>query len=222
MLVLLRLCCATLSAFIFVLYLPHPAYLVFQFSGPSSDYYENQWWYDDLAFKIKLITAALWMATCVFLELRSLRRVGQPTPKLLTHLRYGPIAVLILSIATILATDLFLIQYSRFQLVRWIHSDAATTEMPRFYLHNNDRGRCGNGRSATRYFLYGDTPAAYIDDPDPATRARALQASMYVYDWVNGPNDGPSITALQKAAADPDPRVRDIAAKFKREVGHGL
>ena len=223
MLVLLRLFCAAVSAFIFMLYLPHPVYVLSPFYGNTRDfYYEDRWWYDDLALKIKLITAGVWIATCVFLELRSLRRVGLPTPKLLTHLRYGPIAVLVFSIAMILATDQFLIQYSRWQIVRWIHSDAAVTELQSLKLHNNDRGWCGNGRSSTEYYLYGDTAAAYIDDPDPAIRARALQASMYVYDWMNRPNDGPSMVALQKAAADPDQRVRDIAVKIKQEMFYGL
>jgi hypothetical protein len=223
MFILLRLCCAGLSAFIFALYMPLPPYLLFRLSQILG---ENRgvelFWYasafNELAFKVRGITIVLWMATCTLLELRNLRRAGQPTPKLLTHLRYGPIAILVFSVATIVASDFLLIQYSRWQIVRWIHSDAAVTESPSFSLHNNDRGWCGNGMSATEYYLYGDTAAAYIDDPDPAIRARALQASMYVYDWLNQPNDGPSITALKKATTDSDPMVRDIAAKFSAEV----
>ena len=72
--------------------------------------------------------------------------------------------------------------------------------------------------AANRYDLYGDTPVAYIDAPDPATRARALQASIYVYDWINQPNDGPSIDALKKASTDPDPMVRDLAAQFSADL----
>jgi len=224
MFVLLRLCCATLSAYIFVLYLPLPPYLLFRLSQLLGLYSEMQLVqydrpeFDGLGFDVRVTIAALWILTWALLELRGFRRVGQPTPKLLTHLRYGPIAVMILSIVTIVATDLFLIQYSRWQLVSWIYSDAPVTEGPSFELHNNDRGWCGNGRSATRYYLYADTPAAYIDDPDPAVRARALQASIFVYDWVNQPGDGPSITALKKATTDSDPAVRFIAAKYSREL----
>jgi len=199
--------------------MPNPAYMLYRLSRALGQYYDEQWlWHDDLAFKVRIITAVLWMATWALLELRSFRRMGQPTAKLLTHLRYGPIAILMFSVATIVASDFLLIQYSRWQLVRWIHSDAAVTEQPQFRLHNNDRGWCGNGMSAHRYDLYGDIPAAYIDDPDPAIRARALEASMYVYDWLNQPNDGPSIAALKKAASDPDPMVREIAAKFTAEL----
>lgn len=224
MLILLRLCCAGLSAFIFALYLPLPPFLLFRFSQLLGEYRGLELVeYDhpelaDLALNLRIIVLLLWIATCTFLELRHLRRVGQPTPKLLTHLRYGPIAILVFSVAIMIATDLFLIQYSRWQLVSWIHSDAPVTEGPRFRLHNNDRGWCGNGRSANEYYLYGDTAGAYIDDSDPAVRARALQASMYVYDWLNQPGDGPSITALRKAATDSDPTVRSIAAKFSAQL----
>ena len=224
MFILLRLCCATLSAYIFVLYMPLPPYLLYRLTQLLGEYPGMEWiWYDhrafdEIAFNVQLVTAGLWITTWGLLELVGLRRVGQPTPKLLTHLRYGPIAILLLSIATIVASDQFLIQYSRWELVSWIQSDVAVSEQPAFTLYNNDRGWCGNGMSATRYYLYGKTPAAYIDDPDPATRARALQASMYVYDWLNHPHDGPSITALQKATTDPDPTVRDIAAKYSAEL----
>ena len=219
MFVLLRLCCATASAYIFVLYMPNPVYLLLPLSRGADEYNEENWiWFNDLAFKVRIVTAVLWMATWAFLELRSANRVGLPTPKLLTHLRYGPIAILVLSVVTILASDQFLIQYSRWQLVRWIHSDVPVTEKLPLNLYNNYRGWCGNGWSANEYYLYGDTPAPYIDDPDPATRARALQASMYVYDWVNEPNDGPSIAALKKATTDSDPTVRDIAAKFRADL----
>lgn len=224
---LIRLCCATLSVCIVILLLPNPTHLLYRLSpywNCWSDYCREQWfWYDDLAFKIRVITGVLWMALWAFLEIRSFRRIGLPIPKLLTHLRYGPIAILVFSIATILASDVLLIQYSRWQIVRYIHSDAPVTERPSLKLHNNYRGWCGNGMPANEYDLYGDTPAAYIDDPDPATRARALQASMDVYDWLNQPNDGPSIDVLKKAAADPDPMVRDIAAKFSAELfGNGV
>ena len=214
MFVLLRLCCATVYACIFAFYTPYPAYLLYRLSL----FWGASWYsYLDFVFNLRLIAAVLWIATWAFLELRNVR-AGRPTPKLLTHLRYGPIAVLIFSVATILASDFLLIQYSRWQLVRWIHSDAPVTEKFSLKLHNNYRGWCGNGFSANEYDLYGDTAAAYIDDADPAIRARSLQASIYVYDWLNKPNDGPSMVALKKATSDPDPTVRDIAAQFSTEL----
>jgi hypothetical protein len=223
MFLLLRFCCATVSAYIFAVYLPLPPVLLYGFSRVLDEYDREQWlWYHDLAFKVRFITAMLWMATWAFLEFRSFRRVGQPAPRLLTHLRYGPIAISILSVATIFASDFLLIQYSRWQLVRWIHSDVAVTEKPSVRLYSDYRGWCGNGMASYEYDLYGDTPAAYIDDSDPAVRARALQASMYVYDWLNNPNDGPSIAALKKASSDPDPMVRQIAANFTAELNPGL
>ena len=63
---------------------------------------------------------------------------------------------------------------------------------------------------------YGDIQVAYIDAPDAATRARALQASIYVYDWINQPNDGPSIDALKKASADPDTMVKRDSCPIQR------
>ena len=218
----LRLCCATLSACIFVNHMPNPAHLLFRLSPYdlcASAYGEAEWlWYEDLPFKLQVITAALWIALWAFLELRTFRRRPSPAPKILTHLRYGPIAIFVFSMIAILATDFALIRYSRWQIVWYIHSDAPVTERPSFRLHNDYRHWCGNGMAANEYALYGDTPAAYIDDADPATRARALRASMYVYDWINNSNDGPSIAALKKASVDPDPTVRDLAASYTAKL----
>ena len=210
---LLRLCCATLSAYIVTLFMLIPTYQLYLLS-PAADLSA----YDDVVYMIKPIAGAIWMASWAFLEIRSFRRSGQRVPRLLTHLRYGPIVILAFSIATILASDLMLIQYSRWEIVRYIHSDAPANERPSLKLHNNYRGWCGNGMTANRYDLYGDTPLAYIDASDAATRARALQASIYVYDWINQPNDGPSIDALKKASTDPDPMVRELAAQFSVDL----
>ena len=221
---LLRCCCAIVSAFIFSHYMPNPAHLLYRLSPYYnfwSDYYEAQfYWYDDLALKIRVATVVLWMLLWALFEIRSLRRFPLPAPKLLSHLRYGPIAILFFSIVSILATDFVLVQYSRWEIVSYIHGDAPVMESPSLQLHNPDRGWCGNGRSATEYYLYAGTAAAYIDDPDPAIRARSLQASIEIYDWLNGPNDGPSIEVLKKSLTDQDPTVREIAARFRADLYH--
>jgi len=223
MFLFLRLCSAMLSAYIFVVYMPNPAHILFRFSpyyDCPGDYCRLQWyWYDDLAFKIQIITAALWIGLWAILEVRNHARFPLPTAKILTHLRYGPVAVFAFYFVTVLAFDLALIQYSRWKIISYVYSDAPVTEMPAFDLHNNYRHWCGNGMVAQEYALYGDTAAAFIDSGDPATRARALQASMSVYDWLNHPGNGPAIEAVKKATADPDPMVRDIAANYCSKLG---
>ena len=222
MFLFIRFCCAATSAFIFAAYVPSPAYVLYRRSpywDCWSEYCQAQlYWYEGLDSGIRVVTVVLWMALWMFLELRSRRRFPWPGPRLLSHLRYGPIAVLLIAFAGSYATEIAWIQYSRWQIVHYIHSDAPLTEHPSFRLYNNYRGFCANGMSANEYELYGDVPAAYLDDPDPATRARALQASMYLYDWINNPNDGATIGALRKAAADPDPMVREVAAKYSAEL----
>ncbi|HKR12564.1 MAG TPA: hypothetical protein VJT15_10930 [Pyrinomonadaceae bacterium] len=219
MFLLLRLCCAALSAYIFSVYMPNPARLLYRLSPYRdcwSEYCEAQWyWYDDLAFKIRIVTIVIWILLWALLEIRSFRRFPQRAPRLLTHLSYGPIATVFFFIVAVLATDFALIQYSRWKIVSYIHSEVSVIEDASLKLHNPDRGWCGNGRSATEYYIYGDTAAWYIDDPDPAIRARSLQASIEVYDWLNHPAAGPATDALKKSLADPDPVVRGIAEKFK-------
>src|SRR6476659_5969573 len=126
MFLFLRLCCAALSAFIFVLFMPDlglPLYRLSPYSNCYTEYCLEQWyWYESLGFKIKVIIAVLWVVLWALLEIRSFRRYTRPAPKLLTHLRYGPMAVLVFSLAAILASDFVLIQYSRWRIIQYIHS----------------------------------------------------------------------------------------------------
>ena len=218
----IRFCSALLSAYIFTLYMPNPAFLLWKLS-PCADSWDEACegdfaWYSKLATVFKVLAGCLWIAAWALLEIMARRRSERQRPRLLTHLRYGPIAVLLLSFAAIIVSDMMLIQYSRLQIVRYIHGDAPPQERASFDLHNNYRHWCGNGVAANEYALYGATPAAYFDDQNPAVRARALQASIYVYDWINHPGDGPSIDVLRKAANDPDPLVRKIAAEYQSEL----
>ncbi|HEX8146853.1 MAG TPA: hypothetical protein VF591_06715 [Pyrinomonadaceae bacterium] len=213
----IRLCSALLSAYLFAAYLPNPAFLLWRLS-PCADSRGDDCdvefaWYGRLAAVLSVSAGLLWVAAWVSLETSARRRSTPQRPRLLSHLRYGPVAVLLLSVFAVVATDEVLIRYSRRQIVRYIRGDAPPRERPSFELHNDDRGWCGNGMAAREYALYGATPAAHYDDPDPAVRARAVRASAYVYDWLNNPGRGPSVEVLTKAKNDPDPLVREVAAE---------
>ena len=219
---LLRFCTAMLSACIVSAYMPSPIHfirpLVSCWDSGSERCHLEMLWYENLAVGMRVVTGALWVITWLIMEIYTKRQSDGPVPKVLTHFRYGPLAILFLSFVTIFSTDFLLVQYSKWQLVQYIYSDAPVTEPPSIVLHNTYRHWCGNGMAATRYELYGSTPSEYIDDPDPATRARALQASMYVYDWINDPRYGPSMAALNKATMDSDPMVRTLAARINRDL----
>ena len=220
--ILFRFCSALLSAYIFSMYLLSAAFFLWKLSPCAGSWEEagagTREAYEKLAVTFNIIAGCLWVAAWAYLEFLAHRSSERQKPRLLTHLRYGPLAVLLFSFIIIIFSDLLLIQYSRWQIVRYIHSDASPQMQPSFNLHNNYRHWCGNGVAANEYALYGEAPAEEYDSPDPATRARALQASIYVYDWINNPQAGPSIDVLKKAINDPDPLVRNIAEKYHPQL----
>lgn len=215
-----RLCSAILSAYLFAVYMPSPAFSPWRLSSCSDSWDDGCdatfAWYERLTTVLRVVAGLLWVAAWILLETQSLGRSARRHARLLSHLRYGPAAVLLLSVGAVVATDQLAIQYSRWQIVRYIHSDTPPLEEPSFHLYNDDRGWCGNGLAAREYELYGATPAAYYEDPDPAVRARAVHASVRVYDWLNQPGGGPAWDVLTKAKSDPDPLVREIAADHLR------
>lgn len=154
-----------------------------------------------------------WLAVWLLCELIVYRRrsVGKRS-LLLSHLRYAPLATYVFYLIWLLPSEQLLIQHSRWQITRYVYSDAPPLVDPELDLYNDYKGWCGNGYAAHEYWLYGATAAAGFESDDPQVRARALQASWVVYDWVNLAPDGPFIEVLRKARVDPDPLVRKLVA----------
>lgn len=159
-----------------------------------------------------------WLAAWVILETITIWRKQISFPRLLTHLRYAPIATFIFFLVTVLAYDEAMILHSKWSIRQYMYSNASPELTPSLELYNNHRGWCGNGYSAAIYALYADTAVEGFESSDPAIRARSLRASIEVYDWLNGVDDGPFPKLIEKADNDPDPMVRKIAADFRSEA----
>ncbi len=217
---LVRFGCTLISAFIVAISIRILVFLLWDLR--CGEYWDARCehdyiWLTKLTVYLQISAACLWITTWVYLEIINYRQSPPKRSRFLIHLRYGPIAVVVLSIFTLMGYDLVMIQYSRWHIARYVHSSASPWEPANLELHNNYRSFCANGFSAHEYDLYGATAAAYFDDPDPAVRARALQANIYVYDWLNNPGNGPSVEVIRKAIADSDPLVREIAAEHRTQ-----
>jgi hypothetical protein len=154
-----------------------------------------------------------WLVVWLLCELIVYRR--GPDGKrslLLSHLRYAPLAVYGFYLIWLLPSEGLVIEYSRWQITRYVYGSAPPQVNPTFDLYNDYKGWCGNGFAAREYWLYGETAAAGFESDDPQVRARSLQASWVAYDWINEPGDGPFVEVLRKARVDPDPLVRQLAA----------
>lgn len=169
-----------------------------------------------------LIVLSSWLVAWIVLEIVTVCRKQNPTPRLLTHLRYAPIAIFLFFLATVIAYDEAMILHSQWKIRNCVYGSTSLECSTALKLHNTDRGWCGNGRSAAIYALYADTAAEGFESSDPAVRARSLSASIEVYDWLNGVRDGPFPELISRASYDPDPLVRKIAADFRgEEYGFG-
>jgi hypothetical protein len=156
-----------------------------------------------------------WLAVWFLCELAARRRSSASRSRWVSHLRYAPLAIACFSVAFVLLTDGIGIQYSRWQISRYVYGNASPHDsMPTLELYNDYRGFCGNGMAGHEYWLYGETAAAGLESDDPRVRARALRATASVYDWLNNSRDGRFMEILIEAGRDPDPLVRELAAKY--------
>lgn len=207
---LVRFCCALVSCFIFTSFMSRLTFMLWsvrcsEFGGP--DCWDEFYSFSNLTFAFQVFSVFAWIVIWAGLETMAYRQSTRARPRLLTHLRYGPIAIIALSLAVLPCYDMMMIQYSRWQIVAYIHSNASPWEPPNFTLHDDRRNVC-TFNPAHWYELYGATVAEYLDDPDPLIRARALRATIYISPW-----DG----ALRKAQADQHPLVRHIADEYYSE-----
>ncbi|HEY0098313.1 MAG TPA: hypothetical protein VGB76_05100 [Pyrinomonadaceae bacterium] len=155
-----------------------------------------------------------WLAVWLWCELVVYRRgAGGKRSLLLLHLRYAPLATCAFYLIWLPPSEQLMIEHSRWQITRYIYSDAPPEVSPTFDLYNDYKGWCGNGYAAHEYWLYGETAAARFESDDPRVRARAFQATRLVYDWVNLPPNGVFDEVLRRARVDPDPLVRRLAAE---------
>ena len=160
-----------------------------------------------------------WLVVWLLCELIVYRRGSSGRRSLLLlHLRYAPVATYVFFLIWLMPSEQLMIEHSRWQITRYVYSDAPPQVQPEFELYNDYKGWCGNGFMAQEYWLYGETAAAGFESDDPNVRARALQATWVVYDWVDKSPDGPFVRVLHKARVDPDPLVRKLAADHCTEM----
>ena len=125
-----------------------------------------------------LTVLGFWIIGFIALEVNLLWRKKNPFPRILKHLRYAPIAVLLLFIPITFTFDAAMISYSKYKIRSYVYSNTPPEQEVKFELHNDYRGWCGNGYSAQEYWLYADTAAEGFSSPDAAVRARSLRASI--------------------------------------------
>jgi hypothetical protein len=194
--VLFRIIAAFLSAYVFVLF-------------GSIFWHTSELW---------LITLGAWLISWMTVEIITSWRKKNSFPRLLTHLRYAPVAVFIFFLVTVIVYDEVMILHSRWMIRQYVYGSVLPETSPSLELHSSYRGWCGNGYTAAIYDDYADTAAEGFASSDPAVRARSLRASIDVYDGLNGVHDGPFPDLIERARNDPDPRVRKIAADFRAEI----
>ncbi|HEX8196076.1 MAG TPA: hypothetical protein VF571_07810 [Pyrinomonadaceae bacterium] len=164
-----------------------------------------------------LVFLAVWLIGLAALESIWLWRKRNLFPRLLTHLRYAPFFVFLFSILAVSAFDQGMILYSKHQIRQYVYGNLSPEEKPDFKLHNDYRGWCGNGYLAREYGLYNEVAAEGFESSDAQVRARSLQASIEVYDWMNGVYDGAFPSLIKRAQDDADTLVRKIAEEFREQ-----
>ena len=147
---------------------------------------------------IVLIGAVLFSLAHLGFEISALVGEGVPGHRLLSHFRFGPLAVFAVFLITVPIFDLAMIEVSRYQIRSYVYNSGDSFSKPDIRPHNNYRHWCGNGASANEEYLYFDTAAEGIDDDDPYVRARSLLATADVRDFFNGPD--PRFKQYVKAA----------------------
>lgn len=158
----------------------------------------------DTREKVIFWVSVSWIITHIIFEITAYLSKNFTYKRLLTNLRYAPIAILVVSGIVVLTYDAGMIAYSKQQIRNYIFNDSQLIVKSDFRLHNNYRHWCGNGASAYENYLYFDVASEGINNENPYVRARSLLMTEEVRDWING-GDKDLIIFWQTVAAIPMP-----------------
>lgn len=167
----------------------------------------------DTREKVIFWISAGWIISHVCFEIIAYFSKNFRYKRLLTNLRYAPIAVFIISVIVVPIYDAGMISYSRQQIRNYLYDDSQVINEPQIRLQNDYRHWCGNGASARENYLYFDTASEGIDNTNPYVRARSLVMTREVQDWLNG-GDKRFDNFLANSCLDSDAIVRDAAEEL--------
>lgn len=127
----------------------------------------------------------------------------------------NPLIFILSFIMGMLGTQWGSIEYSRYEIHQYIHSQASPWESPNIYLYLPHRVSCGNALNEELEQLYGDIPGQEYNSIDPSVRARALRMSVEIAGFREQGYIPPEIS--EKAQRDPDPLVQKVLQQLKQE-----
>ena len=181
---------------------PLSALSIFVISAPF-------WWVPFAGLSIFLVP--VWVILWMIFELIWIHR-GQPSPpRILTHLRWGPLLTLLMFIAVTLSYDTIRIHQSRQDLKNYIYYGSNEAELPRLELHTDYRGWCGNGAFAADYANYIDTAVEGFQSESSEVRMRALKVG---HDLAFQTSDERYEGMIRAALNDDDAAVRELACSY--------
>jgi hypothetical protein len=169
---------------------------------------------------ILLVFFIFWLAAQLVLEILAHFKQDINLSYWLRHLRYAPIAALILAQFIVVFFDAGMIEFSKLRIENYVYNNSAVIAKPDFALHNDYRGWCGNGYPARKSDLYFDTAAEGLKDESPQVRARALLMTGKVADlFLNGTDTKRFNEKLKTSCLDADSTVRNTAQSVLHDRG---
>lgn len=164
----------------------------------------------DTREKVFFWVSVSWITTHIIFEITTHFSKNFRYKRLLTNLRYAPIAILVFSGIVVSIYEAGMLARSKQQIRSYIFDDTQFIVKPDFRLYNNYRGWCGNGASAYENYLYFDAASEGVNNVNPNIRARSLLMTEEVRDSING-GDKRFDNFLANACRDSDAIVQNVA-----------
>ena len=168
------------------------------------------WWVPFAGLSVFLVPA--WTLVWLVFEVVWIVRGQSSTPRLLTHLRWGPLVTLLIFMGVTLAYDTIRIHQSKRAISNYVYYGSDNgSELQKLELHSDYRGWCGNGLFSSYYEHYVDSAREGFQSESPSVRMRALKASHYLAFQYS---DERYTELIQAALSDSDPAIRTLACSY--------
>lgn len=174
----------------------------------------NDYLFLDFIRTLFLTIFVFWIIAQFLFEVIAFFRKDLAASRWLKHLRYAPVAALVISCLVVAVFDFGMIEYTKWRINGYIYSNSISIEKPEFDLYVDSRGWCGNGNWSRRSDLYFDTASAGISSKDERVRARSLLMTIAVRDSMNETRRKIFDAVLKNSCADQNVKIVNIADEF--------
>lgn len=178
-----------------------------------------------LFFQLLMVSLFTWLPVSLILGWVADRKFVQNYPRLVNHLKEGPIIAGLTFCSLVFSYHLWMVGVSHYGILSYIYFSPTNEFSQTLSLHLPVHSFCGNANDEWIHDLYSSTATVGLESSDSNVRARSLRMTLRFYPGLNGYSlEGKFKEMIDRLKLDPSPEVQAVIEEnrelIERTCGH--